>query len=85
MRTTQTLATLMDGIARHTPEGVAFKRMAEQVGFKRAVLERDTGADISMAMSAFVSAPAGTADQRPRGAASAAAAAGGDVHLKASL
>ncbi len=45
----------MDGIARHTPEGVAFKRMAEKVGFKRAVLERDTGSDISKAMSAFTS------------------------------
>jgi enoyl-CoA hydratase len=40
---TQTLATLMDGIARHTPEGVAFKKRCEEVGFKTAVLERDSG------------------------------------------
>jgi enoyl-CoA hydratase len=39
--TTQTLATLFDGIARHTPEGVAFKERAEQAGWKQAVRERD--------------------------------------------
>ena len=38
---TQLLATLFDGIARHTPEGVAFKARCEQVGFKQAVRERD--------------------------------------------
>lgn len=37
----QRLATLFDGIARHTPEGVAFKRRAEEVGWKQAVAERD--------------------------------------------
>jgi len=31
----------MDGIARHTPEGVAFKHRCEEVGFKKAVFERD--------------------------------------------
>ncbi len=40
---TQMIATLFDGIARHTPEGVAFKARAEEVGFKRAVRERDSG------------------------------------------
>lgn len=44
MGTTQLLATLFDGMARHTPEGVAFKRRAEEVGFKQAVIERDAGA-----------------------------------------
>eukprot|EP00013_Stygamoeba_regulata_P022637 CAMPEP_0177657784 /NCGR_PEP_ID=MMETSP0447-20121125/16409_1 /TAXON_ID=0 /ORGANISM="Stygamoeba regulata, Strain BSH-02190019" /LENGTH=246 /DNA_ID=CAMNT_0019162241 /DNA_START=32 /DNA_END=769 /DNA_ORIENTATION=- len=44
---TQTLATLMDGIARHTPEGIAFKQRCEEVGFKRAVAERDTSAFFS--------------------------------------
>lgn len=39
MRTIQVLATIMDGITRHTPEGVAFKRRSEEVGFKRAVTE----------------------------------------------
>jgi enoyl-CoA hydratase len=39
----QTLATLLDGISRHSPEGVAFKRRAEAAGWKRAVRERDDG------------------------------------------
>ncbi len=43
LETTQVLATLFDGITRHSPEGMAFKRRAEQVGFKRAVKERDSG------------------------------------------
>jgi enoyl-CoA hydratase len=46
LATTQMLATLFDGITRHTPEGVAFKARAEEVGFKQAVLERDGGAPI---------------------------------------
>jgi enoyl-CoA hydratase len=41
LQTTQLLATLFDGVARHTPEGIAFKRRAEEVGWKRAVAERD--------------------------------------------
>lgn len=41
LHTTQLLATLFDGIARHTPEGVAFKQRAEEVGWKQAVAERD--------------------------------------------
>lgn len=41
--TTQLLATVFDGIARHTPEGVAFKERAEEVGFQQAVAERDSG------------------------------------------
>ena len=43
---TQTLATLFDGFARHSPEGVAFKARAEDVGFKQAVAERDSGEPI---------------------------------------
>jgi enoyl-CoA hydratase len=43
---TQLVANLFDGIARHTPEGVAFKARAEEVGFKQAVRERDSGAPI---------------------------------------
>ena len=35
------LGTIFDGVARHTPEGVAFKQRAEEVGFERAVAERD--------------------------------------------
>lgn len=41
---TQRLATLFDGMSRHTPEGVAFQERAREVGFKQAVLERDGGA-----------------------------------------
>jgi enoyl-CoA hydratase len=43
LASTQMIATLFDGIARHTPEGVAFKARCEQVGFTQAVRERDTG------------------------------------------
>ncbi|MFL5347018.1 MAG: crotonase/enoyl-CoA hydratase family protein [Hyalangium sp.] len=43
LASTQLIATLFDGIARHTPEGVAFKTRCEQVGFAQAVRERDTG------------------------------------------
>ena len=40
---TQQLATLLDGIARHTPEGQNFKRRVETVGWRQAVQERDEG------------------------------------------
>ena len=40
---TQMIATLFDGITRHSPEGVHFKRRAEEVGFHQAVQERDGG------------------------------------------
>ncbi len=43
---TQTIATLFDGIARHSPEGVWFKQRAEQTGFKQAIAERDSGQPI---------------------------------------
>jgi enoyl-CoA hydratase len=46
LATTQTIATLLDGIARHTPEGLAFKRRAEEAGWKEAVRERDSGGPI---------------------------------------
>jgi len=38
---TQTLGTLLDGIARHTAEGYAFQRRAAGSSFKEAVRERD--------------------------------------------
>jgi len=41
LETTQMIATLFDGITRHSPEGVAFKGRAEAAGFKQAVRERD--------------------------------------------
>jgi enoyl-CoA hydratase len=38
---TQTLGTLLDGAARHSPEGYAFARRAAESGFRQAVAERD--------------------------------------------
>ncbi len=40
---TQRLATVFDGISRHSPEGLAFKARVETVGWKQAVKERDEG------------------------------------------
>lgn len=39
----QRLATLLDGMTRHTPEGISFQQRCQEVGFKQAVKERDTG------------------------------------------
>jgi enoyl-CoA hydratase len=41
LRATQVLGTFFDGIARHTPEGHAFRARAAEAGFKAAVRERD--------------------------------------------
>lgn len=41
LRTTQILGTVFDGIARHTPEGVAWRDIAMQEGFREAVRRRD--------------------------------------------
>src|SRR3954468_19014186 len=43
LRATQMIATVFDGITRHTPEGMGFKRRAEAIGWKEAVRERDLG------------------------------------------
>ncbi|WP_321829864.1 crotonase/enoyl-CoA hydratase family protein [Thalassovita sp.] len=43
MQATQRLATVFDGITRHSPEGLTFKQRAEAVGWKQAVAERDSG------------------------------------------
>lgn len=40
---TQRLATIFDGITRHSPEGLNFKARSEEVGWKQAVAERDDG------------------------------------------
>ena len=40
---TQMFATLFDGITRHSPEGLWFKRYAEEYGFPAAVEWRDSG------------------------------------------
>ncbi|MBI4516814.1 MAG: crotonase/enoyl-CoA hydratase family protein [Deltaproteobacteria bacterium] len=41
LRTTQIIGTVFDGIARHTPEGVAWRELAITEGFKAAVAQRD--------------------------------------------
>jgi enoyl-CoA hydratase len=43
---TQVLATLFDGITRHSPEGRWFKDFAERDGFHAAVQYRDSGRKI---------------------------------------
>ena len=43
LASTQTLATLFDGITRHSPEGLWFKRYAEEFGFAAATGWRDSG------------------------------------------
>ena len=40
---TQRLATIFDGITRHSPEGMNFKARSESVGWKQAVRDRDEG------------------------------------------
>ena len=47
LQTTQMFATLFDGVARHSPEGLWFRRRAQEAGFKKAVEERDSGAPIA--------------------------------------
>ncbi len=46
MRNVQTLATVFDGITRHSPGGVWFQQRAQEVGFHQAVKERDSGEPI---------------------------------------
>lgn len=43
---TQTLATMFDGITRHNPEGLWFRRYAQDQGFRAAVEWRDGGTPI---------------------------------------
>ena len=42
----QTLATVFDGVTRHNPEGMWFRRLAQLEGFKAAVQWRDSGRPI---------------------------------------
>ncbi len=41
LRTSQLIGTVMDGLARHTPEGIAWRDMAMKEGFREAVRRRD--------------------------------------------
>jgi enoyl-CoA hydratase len=45
------LATLFDGITRHSPEGMWFKERSQEVGFQQAVAERDSGDPIAKGVS----------------------------------
>jgi len=51
LASTQMMATLFDGITRHSPEGMWFKGRAEVVGFQQAVAERDSGNPIAEGVS----------------------------------
>jgi len=42
----QTMATVFDGITRHSPEGPWFRRYAQAEGFKAAISWRDSGRPI---------------------------------------
>lgn len=46
LASTQMIATLFDGITRHSPEGMWFKAYSEQHGFHEAVRLRDSGEPI---------------------------------------
>ena len=48
---TQMIATLFDGITRHSPEGQWFKQYAEEKGFHEAVRLRDSGEAIPSSKS----------------------------------
>lgn len=41
LRTTQLVGTLFDGSARHTPEGIAWRDLAMEKGYREAVRRRD--------------------------------------------
>ena len=51
LNNTQRFAALFDGIARHSPEGLWFRERAQDVGFKQAVAERDSGQPIAEGVS----------------------------------
>jgi enoyl-CoA hydratase len=83
LENTQRFATLFDGITRHSPEGLWFKRYAEQHGFKAAVEWRDSGRPLPQlepgdAGDAFMAAPAGPSeDARSRWSSDVAGKRGG--------
>ncbi len=43
LQNTQMIATVFDGITRHSPEGQNFKKRSEAVGWQEAVRDRDRG------------------------------------------
>ena len=63
---TQMLATIFDGISRHNPEGLWFRRYAQENGFKAAVQWRDSGRPIPEGDEARALIVELEARQRPR-------------------
>jgi enoyl-CoA hydratase len=61
----QQLATLFDGITRHNPEGLWFRRYAQAEGFKAAVQWRDSGKPIPEGDEARAAISALEASRRP--------------------
>lgn len=51
LQSTQMMATFFDGVSRHSPEGIWFRQRAQEVGFKQAVEERDSGKPIAEGVS----------------------------------
>ena len=51
LNNTQMMATFFAGVARHSPEGIWFRQRAQDVGFKQAVAERDSGDPIAPGVS----------------------------------
>lgn len=51
LHNTQMFANFFDGVARHSPEGLWFRERAQDVGFKQAVTERDSGDPIAPGVS----------------------------------
>lgn len=47
LQSTQMMATFFDGVSRHSPEGLWFRERTQEVGFKQAVAERDSGEPIA--------------------------------------
>ena len=62
----QMMATVFDGISRHSPEGLWFRRQAQTEGFKSAVRWRDRGRDIPEGDAARALIAAMQAGERPR-------------------
>ncbi len=74
MPSTQRLATLMDGMTRHSPEGVGFQARSAEIGFQAAVKERDTGSFEFNIHKQSNAAKSSASDSNSAAAAAAAAA-----------
>ena len=64
---TQMMATVFDGITRHNPEGLWFRRYAQEHGFKAAVQWRDSGRPIPEGDEARALVREMEANRRPAG------------------